>query len=167
MEELSDDLDSLMFGLGGVVYTLPVHFSELEANGWSIYDKREDLQSTTYMLEPGHRGFWWILTDGDRFVEVNFINFSEEVLPVSESYIADVSTSQPIVGEQPIFPGNITIGSTYEDVLAKYGEPCEKIERASDEFHRLSYYKDYLHVSIRVCNQTNRVVFVGISYRGG
>ena len=36
--ELSDDLDSFMFSLNGVVYTLPVPIAQLMANGWAGHE---------------------------------------------------------------------------------------------------------------------------------
>ena len=37
-EMFIDNPGGLMFNLEGVSYTLPVRFSELEANGWRLYD---------------------------------------------------------------------------------------------------------------------------------
>ena len=161
--EISDNLHSFMIGLGGVVYTLPVHFSELEANGWRFCDVSNDYCPTSYILKPRSRALWWTLTDGIGFAEVNFTNLSSDLLPISESYITAVATTRPTVGEQPVFPSNITIGSAYEDVLAAYGEPSERSRDASQEFDRLIYFIDYLHVTIRISTQTNRVIFMGMS----
>ena len=91
---LSDDLDSLMFSLDGVVYTLPVHFSELEANGWTPYDT-DPRSGSAYrfaidILEPGDFAAWELIV-GEQNVVVTFTNLSDEMLPLSECYVTSVS----------------------------------------------------------------------------
>jgi len=166
LEKLSDDLNSRMFYLGGVVYTLPVHVSELEANGWTPHDRSG---TRSYMIEPGRESLWWMLTDGYNFVDIWVTNLSEEVLPINETYITYVLATQITFGVQPIFPGNITIGAAYGDVLAAYGEPNERgvfRDDIHEEFNVFLYFIDYLRVQIGISKQTNRVILMDVTYWG-
>ena len=170
VEGLYDNLDSLMFALNDVIYTLPVHFSAFEANGWYFYEEYNRFtniqHSPTSVLKPGARSLWWVLTDGERFVDVNFTNLSVNALSVNACYITNISPSQHYREAEVIFPGGILVGVAYSDVLTLYGEPNELTNSASEEFYRAFYRKDNLHASIRICNQSDIVIFIGMSYLG-
>lgn len=163
---LSDDLSSRMFNLGDDVYTLPVHFSELEANGWSICDRSNTPHVVSYMVDPGSFALWVFVTDGSRFAVVSFMNLSFEVLPVNKTHVTYISASDSIAGVQPFFPGNITVGSTYEDVIAAYGEPNERNFYEGFELHSLEYFRDNIRVLIRICDRTMLVTRVFMDYWG-
>jgi len=167
---LSNDLESLMFSIDDVVYTLPVHFSELEAKGWTFYEDNNAFpnvqHSQTSMLKPGMLSFWWRLTDGDRIIEVNFKNLSNEELPVNRSYITDISSSETPIGEQIVFPGGIVVGVAYEEVLSLYGEPTEVINRTNEDVRRIIYQRGNVNLSLRVCKHSNLVSFIGLGVLG-
>ena len=115
--ELSDDLGSLTFELDGVVYTLPIPFAELEANGWkgTWFDLR---------IDPGtNRGA--TLENGNQSINVSFYNFSDDVQLPNESYIDRISALSFLDDTvQLIFPRNIMLGASYEEVIAAYGYPA-------------------------------------------
>ena len=161
--KLSDDLNSRMFSLDGVVYTLPVHFSLLEANGWSFCDVENGHYVATDILEPGANAFVF-LTNGDLYTEKTFTNLSEGALPVSESYITDASAHFLLNHAPIIFPGNIMLVSTYEDVIAAYGEPENR--RVFEESRTLFYSSDCLYfiVMISIDNETNLVIVMDMRY---
>jgi len=163
--ELSDaTLDSLMFSLDGAIYTMPVHFSELEANGWRPYDT--DNHFATDILESGNfavRG----LTDGSQNIAVTFTNLSEEVLLVSESYVIGIAVLFEVHNARLVLPGNVAIGSTYEDVIAAHGEPSR--------WHTFedTYWLDFnthsyggVSLSVSIDNETNLVIFMDMTYWG-
>ena len=163
---LSGDLRSQMFSLGDVVYTLPVLFSELEANGWSFCDTRNDDCFVTYMLEPGERSFWH-LTNGELKVEKTFVNLSEDVLPVSESYIVEAVTHFRWDTAPIIFPGNIMLGSAYEDVIAAYGEPGRRRVNGEplpslDLFYSMGHFSAWITIDA----ETGLVIVASMNYWG-
>jgi len=158
--ELSDDLNSLMFSLDGVVYTLPVHFSELEANGWSPFDPDDHL--TTDTLEPGDFTHWELII-GDQNILVTFTNLSEEVIPISESYITMVVLYERY-NAQLILPGNIMIGSTYEDIITAHGEPNSRYTFEEPLSLSMRYSSDYFTLLILI--ESNLLTFMSMSYEG-
>jgi len=161
-------LDSLMFSLDGVIYTLPVHFSELEANGWTPYDTNPrsggGYRFTTDTLEPGDFVCWELIFDSQNVV-VSFTNFSEEVLPVSKGDITFVGVIYDVYNAQLILPGNIMIGSTYEDVIAAYGEPDGGPHIVND-IMTIFYDLDYFNLQISVNIETNSVIIISLDYWG-
>ncbi|MDR2598903.1 MAG: hypothetical protein LBC73_01340 [Oscillospiraceae bacterium] len=60
-------LDSFMFSLDGIIYILPVHFSELEENGWLPYNSDFPLDSavrfSSDVLEPDETASWVLIHD--------------------------------------------------------------------------------------------------------
>jgi len=151
--ELSDDLYSFMFSLNGDIYSLPFSYSEFAANGWV----GDDLEDDT--LNPAQFSIATPLTNGNYRISVSFINLTENVLPFSESNIGRITLDEwdyDRGGAELIFPGNITLGSTYEDVIAAYGEPSSRREGSLDL--TLNYSPNhYTGVEIRVDNETNLV----------
>ena len=167
-ETLSDDLNSLMFRLDGVVYTFPVHFSELEANGWIAYDTDPRSGSAyrfaTDTLEPGN-SVGWELIIGDQNIVAGFANRSEAVLPVSESYIVDFSVLSGQFDAQLVLPGNVTLGSTGEDVIAAFGYPSA-VDIFEDHSRALLFYSsDYFILQISINTENDRVVMMSLHYR--
>jgi len=162
--ELSDELASLAFSLNGVIYTLPVPARELEANGWGgfLFDWTE------HIVTPGTTDDRRTLVNGGQRIGVSFFNFSEEALPLNEVYIDRVSVgAEWFDAAQLIFPGNITQGSTYDEVIAVYGEASERgYLYASEEYGYLVYFADYGAVRIIFDNETNLVLSMDMYYLG-
>jgi len=161
-DELSDDIFSLMFSLDGVVYTLPVPFAELEANGWEGYDGYEgyDYDLAAQTIYPGQ---WTgaVISNEGQILIAGFINLGEEVLPVNESHVEAVSIPRYDGNDiQLIFPGNIMRGSTYEDVLEAHGEPSERLE--GDESIDLAYEAEHVTIWIAIDKETNSVVYMSM-----
>ena len=148
LDELGDDLDSLMFHLDGITYTLPIHFSELEERGWAIFHEGDE--SST--LAPYRSRTGVALRNGNRRLSASFFNFTEYTLPLGESYIFRLYSFET----QIIFPGNIKRGSTYEDVIAAYGEPDRRGERA------LRYYGENAYTRIMIDAETDRVTSLSL-----
>ncbi|MCL2828452.1 MAG: DUF4366 domain-containing protein [Oscillospiraceae bacterium] len=155
-EGLSDDMFSFMFSLNGVLYTLSTPFSELAADGW----EGEDLDEV--IVAPRTRSRGTDLRNGDQTIRVTFFNPTEEELPLSESVVRYISTMEAWHGRIPlVFPQNITMGSTYEEVLAAYGEPDSYTDHAP--LRTLSYSAEGISLSVTVDLETNLVV--GLSMR--
>jgi len=150
-----------MFSLDGVIYTLPVHFSELEANGWRPYDPNN--RFATDILEPDDFVTWELIA-GDQNVGVTFTNLSEEVLPISESYITVVSVFFEMHSAQLVLPGNIMLGSTYEDVIAAYGEPSSWHTSEDPPSLLMFHSSDDVTLQIVINTEGNLVTIMSMHY---
>ena len=166
-EILSDDLNKLMFSLDGIVYTLPFHFSELEANGWHPCDYERDYEFATYMLKPDDFDTW-SFTNGEHYVVVTISNFSEEILLLSESYVVGVAVRYDLFDAQLILPGNIMIGTSYEYVIEAAGNRFTYIRETE---HSVSFrfsidIDDFTTASftMAVDNETKQVIFMSMDY---
>jgi len=152
-DDLSDDLYSFMFSLNGVIYSLPFSYTEFEENGWGGDDLDEDT------LNPNQFSLVTPLTNGNYQISVSFINLTENVLSFSESNIGRITLdawNYNRGGAELIFPGGITMGSTYEEVIAAYGEPSSRREGSLDV--TLTYSPNhYTGVEVRIDNDTNLV----------
>lgn len=166
---LSDDLDSRMFSLDGIIYTLPVSFTELEGNGWSPYDP--DSLFASNILEPGDSAYWG-LVNVIQDILVVFKNLSEEVLPISECYIISVIVlvreGNPVqFNAELVLPGNIMIGSTLEDVIAAYGDTATWVANFEEtSTFRITYTTDYLSLNVSLDTEKNMVIFMDLRYIG-
>ena len=152
--ELSDDLYSFMFSLDGVIYTLPFSFSEMETNGW----EGDDLEDTT--LNPNQFSLATQLTNGNQQISVSFLNMTENVISFSEADIGRITLDNWAYergGAELIFPGNIRLGSTYDEVIAAYGEPSERRETESNIIFTYSA-NVYTGVEIRLDPETELVI---------
>lgn len=124
-DELSSSPDSFQISLDGNVITLPALYTEFTALGWEC-----DIDTDSETLKPG---FMMVgnasLRKGDASLSgVNFINFSDQELPLSECYVCAFSFAYDTKGAVEtslVFPGGIHIGSTADEIIAAYGEPTE------------------------------------------
>jgi len=151
-EGLDDDIHSLMFSLNGVLYTLPLSLAELEANGWEEGEAMADI-----MLYPHqHRASQRIAKDDREMILVTFFNPTEYVIPLREGMIVLVEVSSLWRTPAPlIVPGNIRLGSTYEEVIIAHGEPSERVMLGTRE--SLLYYMDDVFANIVINRETDRV----------
>jgi len=173
LESISEDVlsdapfDSLMFSLDGIIYTLPVHFSELEANGWIPYDtdprSGSGYRFASDILKPGGSASWELIADNHTVV-VSFTNFSDEMLPLKDSHVTFVGVVYEVYIAQLIIPGNIEIGSTYEDVIEAYGVPSEW--HASKNRISLLYDLNYSALQLTVDTESSQVVTMALTYLG-
>ncbi|MDR2106830.1 MAG: hypothetical protein LBP24_05425 [Coriobacteriales bacterium] len=157
--ELSDDLYSYAVRLDGVVYTLPAPYSEFKANGWELRDASL-LEQT---LEPGQYSLGDVAQNGEHRVRLAFTNNSMDVVSIEDAEVGRVIVDDSNVqaGTQFLLPGGITLGASYEDVIAAYGEPTDVQEGAS--FKSLTYSTDaYAEVKITVKAETNLVSEINV-----
>ena len=121
--DLSDDLYSFSFSINGDVYILPFEFSELGELGWD--SDRDDLDELT--LNPNQHTLGTELQNGDHLIRVAFVNTTENVLPLRESYVGSITIEERHAnsGIELILPGGITFGSTMDEIIAVHGEPSE------------------------------------------
>jgi hypothetical protein len=166
---LCDDLDSLMFSLEGVIYTLPVHLSELEANSWSLYDP--DNLHTTDLLAPGELAYVDLIS-GNQNAWATVTNLSDEVLPMNENYLTAIAVlfredMPELYNAQLILSGGITIGSTLEDVYSAYGRRATWMTNFEEsDSLKIFYSSNYFGLDITIDTEKNLVAFMNFRYFG-
>jgi hypothetical protein len=151
--DLSDDPYSFTFRLDGVVYALPVAFSELQANGWEL---KNDMSGET--LDPDQYSSVNVLLNGKHQIYADFVNTTPNVLPFEECNVGGVSLDvfDAEQGAELIFPAGITIGTPGDDVIKAYGEPSDRYE--SEYSTSLTYTLDsYASLKILLDIDTNLV----------
>ena|GEM_PF-2154472 len=154
---LTDDLDSLSFSLNGVIYTLPLPFSELEALGW----RGDGFDLADRTLYPRRASGDTPIRNGNQRIIAHFINLSDQGLPTNETYLSGFFTRYDH-GEPPqiFLPGDIRIGRTYEEVLQTHGEPHHREGRGETEL--LRYHLDNTRAFMRIDRETNLVISMNL-----
>jgi len=120
---LSSDPQSHQFQLEGRIYTLPILYSELEADGWgpvASLDLDQILEVNTFVAT--YSGLIYH-NDTEMRVSVQFANLTDKDIPLRECHITGVLLTN-IYTTQLIFPGGISHTSS-DDIKALYGEPTE------------------------------------------
>jgi len=160
-EGLSDDLNSLMFELNGILYEFQDPLMKLLDNGWVIddtwqrriywqeYERLEDVMLEALSRAPAPL---YLLYEGQR-IRVEAFNSTEYEIPLLGSTIEAIFSSRNY--SQMVFPGGISVGSTYEEVIAAHGEPTERTIISDSE--RLSYFLDGFYISFVVERETGMV----------
>jgi len=122
---LSAEWLSFQFELEGQIYTLPVLYSELEANGW-VAQNEKDLDD---ILEVGqYTVSYTTLINGSEEnteISVQFANLSDGALTMRECYVSGIQFYATSWNENTTlyFPGGFALGNTLEEVKTLYGEP--------------------------------------------
>ena len=148
--DLSADLESLTFSLNGELYTFPIPFPDLEERGWV---------ASSFMLEPRQRRANLQIRNGNQSMIVHFINLTDEELPLNETYVYAIFTRFDHAGPpQVTLPGNITIGVTYEEVLASHGEPTRRESAPGGDTELLRYQMDFGYAFMRIDRATDLVI---------
>jgi len=150
--DLSDDLFSFTLQLNGVIYTLPFPYADIVANGWEWDNPRE------VALNPNQRGPVKLMRSGDNTIMLSTANTSQDVVETEDSNVGviELDSFNAPRGAELIFPGGITIGTPYEEVLAIHGEPSERRQAGEDALSKgLIYSVDaYATVRINICRET-------------
>lgn len=139
-DSISDDLYSYEVLINGVAYSLPTPFSNFKKNGWIAKDFGNDkLKPNQYALKT--------LKNGEQIMLIRIANFGTNVTPISECSVAGVRI-EPGVNAQGAtisIAKGITVGSTYDEVIAAYGKPSD--EYKGESLTKLTYksgiYSDY------------------------
>ena len=129
--ELGDDLYSFTIKINGVIYSLPIPFSELVENGWIAEDIEEE------ELLPERRSSYFSVHNQEGYsFRAQFINNTLDVISLEESEVMTIDTSSFHGFEDADFvlPGGITKDSSREDIIEAYGKPTEQWERPMGNF---------------------------------
>jgi len=161
--EFRDALESLFFRVNDIALMLPMSFATLENKGFEL---DLDNEFSTQMLAPWESDVGWLLS-GEQIFPVGFTNFDGVPRSFAESYMTQVATSILQLHGAKVelyFPGEITLGSTYDAVITAYGEPIERYNQ--DKWEWLSYSTEDASVWILIDTETNLVEDLFMAYWG-
>lgn len=154
--KISDDLYKYEVLINDVAYTLPTSFSTFEKSGWVGEN------FTTNKLDPNQYNTEY-LKNGEESLTIDIANFGLDVLPMSECQVGGIkvdSFDKTQVKNISIAKG-ITIGSTYDDVIAAYGKSSD--EYKSDMSIKLTYESgSYSKYDISFDSKTKKVTDIDI-----
>lgn len=145
--DLSDNLFDYQFSIDGVVYTLPMWYSDFEALGWE-YDGDEE-----YMLASEDYDYDIFEKDGTE-LWVHVTNYSINATQVKDCIVTGVEFEWDEIDEDAvvIFPQNIQLNSsTKDDIIAAYGE--------SDDIYEGSYKTYYYYYGDDEYSYSHNVTF--------
>lgn len=129
------------------VYSLFFDYNLLEAQGWS-FNLADYGYEDGYSMNAGDKVTGTInLTndDYDSKVAVGFQNTSEKAIDITECQIWSYEVNNSRADKPVTFalPGGITMGSTFDDIKAAYGEPTETYVADGSGYTTYTYYNDY------------------------
>lgn len=123
--DLSKDWSSFQFELQGKLYTLPVKFSDLTADGWVMKD--EAVLSETLEPDQYFVSYTTLVNSNqeDAEISVQFANLGDTSMSVKDCYVNSIQHAEYSWTKNTVlyFPGGIALGMTMDDVKALYGEP--------------------------------------------
>ena len=134
----SDNLYSYQVTLDGKLYQLPVDYSVLAADGWTYDEEKENVT-----LNPNESTYEYLYKNGS-CISVDFFNNKRNVVALDDCAINMLGVEVPYDNSAlPSFslPGGISVDSSYEDVIATYGEPTTYYY--SELYQSLYYGPDY------------------------
>lgn len=119
--ELSDKLEDSTFRLDGVVYKLPMPFSRLTENGWTLSDP--DVKADSYF--GGLNGRSVYMTKNGYTVVADLYNTSGNAVKAADSTVIGIEVTAEAA---PIFQvaGEIAPGMSADKVMKKHGTPTEQ-----------------------------------------
>lgn len=125
-----------MFCLDDMVYALPCNASDFSDNGWLIHNYGEET-----VVAPGEDVYVG-LEKGDMSVAVTLSNpYTTEDIALEDSLVTSISISgyNGTDAASTYIANGIHIGSSYDDVIACYGEPTEVNEVEGYEEEAYTY----------------------------
>ncbi|MBU3129304.1 hypothetical protein LGL55_14010 [Clostridium tagluense] len=129
---ISDDLYKYEVLVNGIAYSLPTSFSTFEKNKWvgADFDK-STLNPNQYKIEYPK--------NGEQTLMIHIANFGTDVSPISKCHVGGITINSDNKknGTTIYIAKKITIGSTYDQVIAAYGKPSN--EYKGDTLTKLTY----------------------------
>ena len=118
--ELSDDLGDLSFLLDGTVYQLPVSFSLLKENGWTIATRGI---SDKTLLDGNSKEFVNLSKNGSTIL-VQVFNTSGNLRPVAECVISQITVDMRGLQDPSLFQvaKGVNVSTTLKDLTKTLGE---------------------------------------------
>lgn len=148
---VSGNLYDFQVSVNGVVYSLPVAFSEFAKNGW----KGEGFDTQT--LKPNQETTEQI-TNGSKTIYVTVVNTEKDVLPFSKCSVGGVmlDSFDAKNGASLVLAKGITLGSDYQKIIDSFGKPTDSIDSSSTK--SLQYESDtYADVKLDIDKTSNKL----------
>ena len=151
--ESSEHLSQFTFHIEELTYTLPFPLTELEADGWGVDGDWpanilwgwESGDVADLMLYPDVLALPSLVREGQRMT-VTVLNPTEHPISFREGRVVGIFITEDWGNFDIVLPGNIRLGSTYDEVLTAYGVPTEREE--SEHHKRLDYRKDSVSIMV-------------------
>ena len=148
--KISNDLYKYEVLINDIAYTLPSSFSTFEKNGWvGTNFSKSTLAPNKYKLEYPKKG--------EQTMMIQIANFGINVSPLSKCHVGGIKIDSGNKNQATIsIAKGITIGSTYDAVIAAYGKPSDQYK--SDTMLKLTYKSGiYSNYEISIDNKTKKV----------
>ena len=135
--KLGSKWDSKQFSIDGKVFTLPCKLSDLKAIGF------EPTSNGDFIINPKQGAYGTSLKNAkDVRITGTYYNFSDKALPLTDCSLADLSVDTYTSANKTfniIFPGNITLNSTKDDVIKAYGTPTKMTDEKDSSLIFINY----------------------------
>lgn len=151
-EEISDDWMDFQVSINGQVYTLPVPFEDLAADGWALESPEETLKPNQYALSQK-------ITNGDMYFYGQVINLGIDVLPQGQCLVGQVSIDEYDAergGVAVAVAHGIALGDDREAVEAAFG-PSGNIYEGSSSVSLKYESSSYNQMEVKIDSETGLV----------
>ena len=158
LEALPGDVYSFAAELDGIVYSLPVPYAALQENGW----RPASADADTRQVESGQ--FELVaMRNGAHSVYMGLVNNGDKDAPLSECHAGIIyfDESDAKSGTRFLLPGGVTVGASYDDIVALYG--VESARLSYDWSVNIHYKERDSRLELELDAETMRVI--NINYR--
>lgn len=136
--ELGKEWNSYTVQLNNKVVTLPCTIADIEAAGLTM-----DVEYTPkdYVVNAGEYELAYFADANGNEIMVDMVNGTGEAKTVAECVVGGITVTDYDLDEGGlaiVFPGNVQMGSSLEDVIAAYGETDDVYE--GDSMHMYTWY---------------------------
>lgn len=154
LTELSDDMDSFQVSFDGAVVQLPTTYSVMEQLGFIMDDKIHD-------FGDGYSVEMW----KDKFGICTFCNnYGNEEADIKECAVTVITASSYKGCDMEILlPKGIQLGvSTYDDIIAAYGEP-DRIDKSREKYIDMYYdISDNQYIEVQTYTDTGILCYFAV-----
>lgn len=144
----STDWQSMTFSLDGKSYTIPFAYSDIKPD-WS-FDMADYGYEDGYILNPSEYVYSTISLENDAYdcdFNIGIINNTSSAIDITEGdvWAASIDISWGESYPDLVLPGNLTWGSTLEEVEAAFGVPEDTYYSESLGYWEYTYQIDYTY----------------------
>ena len=180
--ELSDSIYDGTIEIDGFVYQLPCKVSDFLYNGWKIdsrysygYNYSDDYDCINNEYIGGYSGSYLYLYKGDLeddgynlaydavTISITFVNLSNTKEKISDCYVNRVDIDKESAPDFKL-PENVDFNSSYNDVVAVYGEPGY----GDSDYFSYYYGDDFFWCDrLRTAKSGDKYVYFCMDYMNG
>ena len=138
------DWKTFAFTLDGKDMSLPVAYSDLQAAGWSV-DLSEYGYEDGYIMNANDAVSVSLTNDKyDLTAVAGFANLTDSAQDITKCDVISLTLDAEFSDSNPDIklPGDLTWGSSLDDVLAAYGKPYETYYSDTLQYYELTYKTD-------------------------